>query len=84
MRPTLSTCPRRVLARGARRAARGAARRAGSAASAVGQACVMAFKRPAMAELFDAWRTAWNEWIYPTPFARQVGARVLLSAKNDV
>lgn len=36
------------------------------------KACLMAFKRPVMAEFFGAWREAWNEWIYPTPFARLV------------
>jgi hypothetical protein len=32
----------------------------------------MAFKRPIMEKFFDAWREAWNEWIYPQPFLRLV------------
>jgi hypothetical protein len=36
----------------------------------VPQACIMAFKRPILVKLFDAWKSAWNEWITPTPFAR--------------
>jgi len=36
---------------------------------AVPQACVMAFKRSVIGELFDAWRAAWNEYLLPSPFA---------------
>jgi hypothetical protein len=43
---------------------------AGPFAIDVPQACVMAFKRPVVSRLFDAWLEAWNEWITPTPFAR--------------
>jgi hypothetical protein len=43
---------------------------AGPFAVDVPQACVMAFKRPIVHRLFDAWLEAWNEWITPTPFAR--------------